>query len=100
LFNDPYYTLETANLLKFFHEPERAGSSPQRPRSINCVSADVRRLILFGAKEVRASLRRLLRFMAPEQFQKEQEPADEPVRTLALPKMETVPLPEGGVVGD
>src|SRR2546429_3448069 len=47
------------------HEPERALSSPQRPRTINFVAADVRRLILFPAREFGASLRRLLRFMAP-----------------------------------
>ena len=33
--------------------------------SMNLVAADVRRLILFWAKAVRASLRRLLRFMIP-----------------------------------
>src|SRR5205807_3455213 len=37
---------------------------PQWPRTVNFVAADVRRLILFRAEEVGASLRRLLRFMA------------------------------------
>src|SRR5439155_6868647 len=38
---------------------------PQWPRNLNFVAADVRGLILFPAKEVGASLRRLLRFIAP-----------------------------------
>ena len=39
------------------------GLRPQRPRTLNSVAADVRRLILFRMKEIGASLRRLLRFM-------------------------------------
>src|SRR5438552_17295531 len=50
-----------------FHEPgSRTVPDPQRPRTLNFVAADVRRLILFGANEVGASLRRLLRVHGPE----------------------------------
>jgi len=36
--------------------------TPSHPLTPTLVAADVRRLILFSAKEVRASLRRLLQF--------------------------------------
>src|SRR5438309_307983 len=54
--------MRDCEVVEAFHEPRsRTVPDPQRPRTLNFVAADVRRLILFGAKEVGASLSWLLR---------------------------------------
>jgi len=49
--------------------PVNASPAASSTLSMNLVAADVRRLTLFRGKEVRASLRRLLRFRAPMRVQ-------------------------------